>query len=90
MTLQQLQHMKQWHRSHPQGRGMEATLCDLVLCAWVAGWILLLVLAVLGEFSRMPVSLLLTLAPTIYLELRRVLHDGGHLRCDWLAAVNGR
>ena len=90
MTLQQLQHMKQWHRSHPQGRGLEAALCDLVLCAWVGGWILLLALAVLGEFRLMPVSLLLTLAPTIYLELRRALHEQGHLRCDWLDALTER
>ena len=87
MTLQQLQDLKQWHRHHPNGRAMEATLCDLVLCAWAAGWTLLLALAVIDAPEMMPVSLLMTLTPSLYASARHRLHQRGVLRCDWLEAL---
>ncbi|MFM2053384.1 MAG: hypothetical protein RL456_1421 [Pseudomonadota bacterium] len=87
MTLQQLQHFKRWHVCHHHGHTVELAVCDLVLGAWVAGWALLLTLLALDALWLMPLSLGLTLAPSIYVRARRSLHRRGRLRCDWLEAV---
>jgi hypothetical protein len=89
MTLQQLQQFKQWHLNH-HGRSVELAVCDLVLGAWIGGWALLAELIVIGELWLLPISLGLTLAPMLYVALRRRLHRQGRLRCDWLAAVQNR
>jgi hypothetical protein len=90
MTLQQLNHFKRWHICHREGRAVEFTLCDLVLGAWVFGWMLLLPLLALDQEVLLPASLLLILMPEIYCGLRRLMHQRGLLRCDWLDAIRRR
>jgi hypothetical protein len=87
MTIKQLNQFKRWHISHQEGHAVEFTLCDLVLGAWIFGWILLLPLFVLHQEPLLPASLLLILAPEVYCGLRRVMHRRGMLRCDWLDAI---
>ncbi|MFM2066867.1 MAG: hypothetical protein RLZZ584_1776 [Pseudomonadota bacterium] len=90
MTLQQLNHFKHWHVCHRQRHELEFALCDLVLGAWLFGWMLLPTLVVLDAELVMPVSLALVLLPDIYCGLRKHLHHAGLLRCDWLDAVRLR
>jgi hypothetical protein len=87
MKLQQLHDFKHWHMGHPHGHSVELGLCDMVLAAWVLGWMLLPVMFVLEALPMLPTSLLLTLAPSAYWALRRKLHQRGLLRCDWLHVV---
>lgn len=89
MTLQQIHDFKQWHMGHPHHHGMELGFCDLVLAAWVSGWMMLPAVALLHEWAWLPVSLLLTLMPPAYWAVRQALHRRGLLRCDWLHTVRG-
>lgn len=87
MTLEQLHSLKRWHLSHAEGHRVELALCNLMLGAWLVGWMLLLPLAALGAWTLLPLSLLLTQLPMSYHRLRERLHRRGRLRCDWLCAV---
>jgi hypothetical protein len=87
MNLQQLHSFKRWHLTHLDERSLELVACNLVLTAWLIGWILLLTFAVLDAWPLLPASLALTLVPRAYWRLRGRLHDRGVLRCDWLAAL---
>jgi hypothetical protein len=87
MTLAQLNHFKHWHVCHRTDHEIEFALCDLVLGAWLCGWMLLPTLVVLDAEAVMPGSLALILMPEIYCALRRHMHLSGRLRCDWLDAI---
>jgi hypothetical protein len=86
MTLRQLNRFKRWHLAHSEAHPVEFQLCDLVLGAWVSGWMLLPTLVLLDAETVMPASLLLILTPELYVGLRRTLHQRGLLRCDWAEA----
>ncbi|MEY4750811.1 MAG: hypothetical protein RIQ60_3025 [Pseudomonadota bacterium] len=90
MTLDQLKHFKRWHVCHRDGHELEFALCDMVLEAWVLGWMLLPTLAILDAEALLPASLALILMPELYCGLRRQLHLSGRLRCDWLDAIRTR
>ena len=90
MTLHQLRDFKHWHLVHGRIRPVELTLCDAVLAAWVAGWMLLPALLALNAWPWLPLSLLLVLMPELYHGLRRQLHRRSLLRCDWLDVVRLR
>ena len=87
MRLQKLHDFKHWHLGHTHGHALELWVCDSVLAAWVAGWMLLPVLALIDAWPLLPGSLALTLFPTAYWALRARLHRRGLLRCDWLHTV---
>jgi len=87
MTLQQMSTLKRWHQSHPRNHGLEGQLWDVMLTCWLLGWIGLAPAALLQTHAAIAVCLLLYLAPTLYVALRRHLHQRGRLRCDWLDSV---
>jgi len=86
MTLQQIHDFKQWHLGHPHHHGMELGLCDLVLAAWVAGWMMLPAVALLHEWAWLPVSLILTLALPAYWAVRVALRLAAHRAAPSLSA----
>lgn len=87
MTLQQLATIKRWHQTHPRGNSLEYHLWDLMLTCWVLGLIGVAPAALLHTQAGIALCGLLYLAPSLYVTLRRRLHRGGVLRCDWLNSV---
>ena len=77
MTLQQLESLKHWHLTHAEGRRVELALCNLMLGAWLVGWVLMLPLAAVGAWALLPLSLALTQLPASY--HRRFFIDNNRL-----------
>jgi hypothetical protein len=88
MTLRQLAHLKRWHVQHRQRHPVEFQAWDLMLTAWVAGWMGLAAALVLHAPAGVVACLLLSLAPSLYVRLRERLHRQGRLRCDWLDSLH--
>jgi len=88
MRLDQLHAVRLWHVAHRRERPLEYHAWDGVLTAWVLGW--------MGEPAALLLwwpgvalgCVLLFLAPTLYVALRRWLHRSGRLRCDWLESLS--
>lgn len=89
MTLSQLNTLKRWHLQHG-AKPVELTLCDLVIGAWLGGWMLMPSVFLLHAWQLLPASLAMVLLPEAYHGLRARLHARGVLRCDWLNAVQRR
>ena len=87
MTLKQLAQVKRWLRLHSHSHPLELQAWDLVLTAWVLGWLAVPVFMVIDEFQLLPLCLTGFLLPTMYAAGRRKLHHAGALRCDWLTAL---
>jgi len=87
MTLQQLQAIKLWHVAHKPERPIEYHAWDSVLTAWVLGWMGEPAALILRWPSLALSCLLLFMAPSLYVALRRWLHQSGRLRCDWLSSL---
>jgi hypothetical protein len=87
MTLQQLQAIKLWHVAHKPERPIEYHAWDSVLTAWVLGWMGEPAALILWWPSLALSCLLLFMAPSLYVALRRRLHQSGRLRCDWLSSL---
>lgn len=90
MTLQQLSAVRRWHISHHRQGSLECQAWDIVLTCWVLGWIGELPATVLAPVPGTLLCVGLFLAPSVYVHLRRQLHQRGHLRCDWLASAQRR
>lgn len=86
MTLTQLNTLKRWHLQHG-ARPVELTVCDLVIGAWLCGWMLMPSLLLVHAWQLLPLSLCMVLTPDSYHAVRARLHRRGILRCDWLPAV---
>lgn len=87
MTLNQLSMIKRWHQTHHRDHGLEYHLWDVMLTCWILGWMGLPAAALLAPQAGLPTCLLLYLAPTLYVAVRKRLHRAGILRCDWLPAI---
>lgn len=88
MTLQQLHAVKLWHVSHKHERPVEYHTWDTVLTLWVAGWMGEPAALLLWWPGVAVVCVLLFMAPTVYVAVRRSLHQSGRLRCDWLESLS--
>ncbi len=84
MTLQQLSAVKRWHIQHHRQGSCEYQVWDLMLTCWVLGFVGLPAAMLLAPEAGGLACLLLFLAPSLYVRLRRRLHRHGVLRCDWL------
>jgi hypothetical protein len=87
MTLLQFHALKVWHARHGERQPFEKHVWDLVLTAWLSGWVgaptaLLLHVgwALLGCIGVM-------FLPGGYVRLRRWLHRRRLVRCDWIVAL---
>ena len=89
MTLSQINTFKRWHLQHG-GKPVELTLCDLVIGAWLGGWMLMPSAFLAHDWQLLPASLAMVLLPEAYHGLRAHLHARGIVRCDWLSAVQRR
>ena len=87
MTLKQLAQVKRWLRLHGHQHPLELQAWDLVLTAWVLGWMSTPVFMLIDEFALLPLCLAGFLLPTMYATLRSRMHRLGQLRCDWLTAL---
>jgi hypothetical protein len=87
MTLQQLHAIKLWHVAHKPESPIEYHAWDSVLTAWVLGWMGEPAALLLRWPSLAVGCLLLFMAPSAYVALRRKLHGSGRVRCDWLSSL---
>jgi hypothetical protein len=90
MTLQQLHAIKLWHVAHKPDCPIEYHTWDGVLTAWLFGCMGEPAALVLSWHGMAVTCVLLFLAPSVYVALRRALHQRGLLRCDWLATLAKR
>jgi hypothetical protein len=84
MSLQELAILKRWHLLHRQNRPVEVRTWDMVLTAWLVGWLGLPAELLLWQLHGLAACTALLLAPRAYVWLRTRLHRSGRLRCDWL------
>ena len=90
MTLQQLSQVKHWHVAHRRDHPVEQQAWDLVLMAWMCGWIGAPAALILGQPVAFAACVLMLCAPSLYVWLRSDLHRTRRLRCDWLGATRSR
>lgn len=88
MTLQQLHAVKLWHVSHKHDCPLEYHAWDTVLTSWLVGWMGEPAALLLWWPEVAVACALLFLAPTVYVAVRRSLHQRGRLRCDWLESLS--
>jgi hypothetical protein len=87
MTLEQMSSIKRWHLGHRHRHPVEGLAWDLVLTLWVMS-LPGVVVGLLIDSQPLSFACLTTaVLPSCYAGLRRVLHNRGLLRCDWLGAV---
>ena len=84
MTLNELQRIKKWHVAHRQQHPIEYHLWDAMLTLWVMGWVGWLPAYAFEQFWTMPLCVLATAAPSIYVTWRNKAHQARRVRCDWL------
>ena len=87
MTLDQLQDLKTWHQRHMRDQPLEKHLFDLVMTFWIVGWVGGPVTLLVHARWILPLCAMLVFLPGRYVWLRRRLHRGGLLRCDWINAL---
>jgi hypothetical protein len=87
MTLQQLHAIKLWHVAHKPESPIEYHAWDSVLTAWVMGFMGEPAALILRWPSLAVTCAMLFLAPSLYVALRRRLHEHGRVRCDWLGSL---
>jgi hypothetical protein len=84
MTLNELQRIKKWHVAHRQQHPVEYHLWDAMLTLWVMGWVGWLPAYAFEQFWTMPLCVLATAAPSMYVAWRNRAHRAQRVRCDWL------
>lgn len=82
MTLKQLAQIKRWLVLHGEQHRVELEAWNLILSAWVVGWVALPGTLMLQAWLLLPALLLATLLPHLYVRSRQLLHRQGRLRCD--------
>lgn len=87
MTLDQLHDLKLWHSRHAGDRPLEGHVWNGVLTFWLLGWVGSPAALLLGQDALAVGGLALLLLPSAYVTVRRRLHRGRILRCDWIAAL---
>ncbi len=87
MTLLQLTQIKHWLFLHGRRHPLELCAWDMVLTAWVLGWVALPAILLIHEWTLLPLCPAGFLLPGFYASWRTRLHRSGRLRCDWLTAL---
>jgi hypothetical protein len=90
MTLDELQRIKKWHVAHRHDHPIEYHTWDLMLTAWVMGWVGLLPAYAFDTWWGLPLCVLGMAAPGLYVGWRLRAHREHKLRCDWLSAARAR
>lgn len=84
LTLAELQRIKQWHVAHRAEHPLEYHLWDMVLTLWLLGWMGYLPALALDDLWAVPLCVLGTFVPTLYVSWREKAHLARRVRCDWL------
>ncbi len=87
MTLHELSNVKRWQVAHREDSPLEYHAWDAVLTLWLLGWVGVPPALLLHWTWLVVLCVPLAFTPPFYVRLRRRLHERGHLRCDWLAAL---
>lgn len=87
ITLAQLQRVKDWRETQRAAHPLECQLWEIVLTAWVMGWMGWLPAFTFEAAWAYPLCVLGTVAPRLYVYVRARAHIARRLRCDWLDLV---
>ena len=88
MTLREITLVRRWHLQHRHHHPVEFQAWDLMLTAWLIGWMGAPAALILRSPLAVVGCVVLWFAPTLYLHWRERLHRGGRLRCDWLDSLH--
>ena len=84
LNFDQLQRVKLWHAAQERENTLEYKLWQLVLTAWLMGWVGWLPAFVFDAIWAYPLCAVGMLLPQAYVYLRGRIEAAGMLRCDWL------
>ena len=84
MSLDELQRIKQWHVRHRLDHPLESQLWDVMLTAWLAGWVGWIPAFAFEALWAAPLCAVAMSAPTLYAAWRLRAHRAKRLRCDWV------
>ncbi len=87
MNLEQFHDLKQWHQRHLREQPFEKHVWDMVLTLWLAGWAGAPAAFLIHAGGALALCCAMLFLPSLYVALRRRLHAGGVLRCDWIRAL---
>ena len=87
LTLAQLQQIKLWHVAHERENTVEYQVWQLVLAAWLMGWVGWVPAFIFDAVWADPLCILGMLLPQAYVYARARLQLAGLLHCDWLRAL---
>ena len=87
ITLAQLQRVKDWREAQRGAHPLECQIWEMVLTAWVMGWMGWLPAFTFEATWAYPLCVLGILAPRLYVYARARAHLARRLRCDWLELV---
>ena len=73
MTLDELQRIKQWHVAHRREHPLEYHLWYAILTLWLVGWVGWFPAYALEQFWSIPLCVLGTATPSIYVQADAVL-----------------
>jgi hypothetical protein len=88
MTLRELAHIKRWHVQHRHHHPVEFQAWDVMLTAWLIGFMGAPAALLVDAPEAIVVCALLFFAPGAYVHCRERRHRAGRLRCDWLDALH--
>jgi hypothetical protein len=84
LTLAEMQRIRHWHLAHKDEHPLEYQLWDAVLCLWLMGWVGWMPVLLFELLWVLPLCLLASTAPRLYVVWRARAHRMQRLRCDWL------
>lgn len=84
LSLSDLQRIRRWLVAHRRDHPLEYHLWDAVLTLWMMGWVGLPPALTLDAIWALPLCLVATWLPTLYVRWRTRAHLSHRLRCDWL------
>jgi hypothetical protein len=87
LTLLQMQGVKRWHIAQQREHTLEYKVWEMVLTAWLMGWIGWLPAYVFDASWAYPLCMGGMLLPQGYVYIRGQAHAAGVLRCDWLGLL---
>lgn len=88
VTLAQMQRVKNWHAAQGVACPVEKGVWEIVLAAWLMGWIGWLPAFAFEAYWTCPFCLMGMFAPGIYVAWRARSDERHLLRCDWLESLN--
>ena len=84
LSLRQMHSIKKWNSANQLPHSLEGVVWNIIVTAWLMGWIGWLPSWVFNAVWAYPLCLVAMLLPQSYVYARTQAHSAGIVRCDWL------